>query len=144
MLTPSSSEKVHSKTKLILLILIGVSFTLSLIEFIIASVNGYIEAIFVTILSVTLDGTLLLAIFKQLKVVLKVFRFIIIVVVVLCILSSIAGILVLVDGDRMDKEQIADDLITVVIGALTYSLLAYLLGKYLDQISVSEQFGYSS
>jgi hypothetical protein len=144
MLNPSLSEKVQSKTKVILILLIGISFTLSIIEFIIASVNGYTEALFMTTLSVALDGILLLAIFKQWKTVLKIFRFIIIVVVVLCVLSVIAGITVLVGGDTVDKEQIADDIITVTIGALTYSLLAYLLKKYLAQISVSEQFSYNS
>ena len=144
MLNPSLSEKVQSKTKVILILLIGISFTLSIIEFIIASVNGYTEALFMTTLSVALDGILLMAIFKQWKTVLKIFRFIIIVVVVLCVLSVIAGITVLVGGDTVDKEQIADDIITVTIGALTYSLLAYLLKKYLAQISVSEQFSYNS
>lgn len=137
-------SKVQSKTKLILLILIGVQFSLSLIEFVFAIVNGYVEAILITVLSVFIDGTLLTSIFKQWKTVLRVFRTIIIVIVIICVISSLAAILVLVGGEKMDKEQIADDLVTVIIGSLIYSLLAYLLGKYLDQISVSEQFSYTT
>uniref|UniRef100_T1KJL2 MARVEL domain-containing protein n=1 Tax=Tetranychus urticae TaxID=32264 RepID=T1KJL2_TETUR len=137
-------SKVRSKTKLFLLVLIGIQFTLSLIEFVFAIVNGYVEAILITVISVCIDGTLLSAIFMQWRTVLRVFRTIIIVIVIICVISSLAGILVLVGGEKMDKEQIADDLITVIIGSLIYSLLAYLLGKYLDQISVSEQFSYST
>uniref|UniRef100_T1KFA2 MARVEL domain-containing protein n=1 Tax=Tetranychus urticae TaxID=32264 RepID=T1KFA2_TETUR len=140
----SDLSKVTSKTKLFLLILIGIQFTLSLIEFVLAIVNGYVEAILITVISVCIDGTLLSAIFMQWKSVLRVFRTIIIVIVIICIIASLAGILVLVGGEKLEKHQVAEDLITVIIGSLIYSLLAYLLGKYLDQISVSEQFSYST
>lgn len=139
-----SIDKVRSKTKVILLILIGIQFTLSVIEFAFASVNGYFEAVLMTVFSVFIDGTLLLSIFMQWKNALKIFRTLIIIIVVICAISSLAGILVLIGGEKVDKEQIADDLVTVIVGSLIYSLLAYLLGKYLEQISVSEQFSYST
>ena len=137
-------ERVCSKTKTILLVLIGISFFLSIIEFLIAAAHGYVESVLVTIISVLIDGSLLLAILKQWKSVLRAFRIVVIIIVALCIVSFLAGLIVLIGGEALERDQITDDLVTVAVGALIHSLLAFLLGRYLTQISASEQFGYTS
>uniref|UniRef100_T1KJL4 Uncharacterized protein n=1 Tax=Tetranychus urticae TaxID=32264 RepID=T1KJL4_TETUR len=93
-----------------------------------------------TVINLLADLCFVIVILKQWELGLKIYRVAMQAFVVLSIIALIFCIYIIASGDERHKQDIAEKTVSVIIGAVLYSMLAYLLNRYLHQIEYNEGY----
>uniref|UniRef100_T1JY04 Uncharacterized protein n=1 Tax=Tetranychus urticae TaxID=32264 RepID=T1JY04_TETUR len=129
---PILELKTNSASKTILTGLFGFLVLLDGIRLLTAIVSLSGSDIGLTLISLAIDGLLFMAVIRRWKFILKISRFVIMLLIILCSFLAIFGIFgIIKESDEEKKIYLIVPEAVLAIEILCYALSAWLVGKYI-------------
>lgn len=132
--------EITSNTKKLLLFIASLMLVLSTVQFIYSVAHDDGEQISWSIFNLTVDLCFVAVIFKQWQLGLRIYSIILQAFVVISVIALIFCVYIISFGDDGLRQDIGEKTASVVAGLLLYSLLAYLVRRYIRQVDYNEGY----
>ena len=130
---------INSTTKKLLIIIAVIMLCLSSFELIYACIYQDGQQIFWAVLNLIMDSVFVLVLIKQYQTGLKVYSIAYLTLAILSFIVLVILIFFMITGKEQNNHM-SETLVSIVLGGILYSILAYLLNKYINQVNYNEGY----